>query len=301
MAQRKSLMGYFRRLSILVLIFLFSASFAPRRIDYRDAMFKNVCKDLKHDVLLYYIFVDTKTTAPWSEFDIQSTIDSVRVAIAWLQEQAQKESIPLKIKSDYYMGPEYSTVNRNLPQPSVVQSITEPNFKTGLKNINIWADAIVKKIGTTLNIASKDGIPEVKNPRNKERLIAYLRDTYQVESVALVFMVNNYFKTDISVQINTFNTDDVEFAVVSYKYPSEIAHNFLHLYGAADLYETPFRRNDKKIQQLQSMFPNEIMMDPYARKISTLDMSDYTKYLIGWKPDFDKSFEPLFTDRAFNF
>jgi hypothetical protein len=260
-----------------------------------------VCKDLKHDVLLYYIFVDTKTTAPWSEFDIQSTIDSVRVAISWLLDQAQKNNIPLKIKSDYYIGPEFSTVNRNLPQPSVIKSLAEPNVKTGIKNINTWADAIVKRIGTTLNISAKDGIPEIKNPRNKERLIAYLRDTYQVESVALIFMVNNYFKADISVQINTFNTDDVEFAVVSYKYPAEIAHNFLHLYGAADMYPTSFRRNDSKIKQLQSMFPNEIMTDPYARKISTLEISDYTKYLIGWKPDYDKSYEPLFTDKAYNF
>lgn len=294
-------MVYYKRLFLLTLILLISASFAPRKIDYRNAMFKNVCKDLKHDVLLYYIFVDTKSTAPWTEFDIQSTIDSVRVAILWLQEQAMKENIPLKIKSDYYIGPEYSTVNRNLPQPSVVGSVTEPNLKNGLKNINSWADAIAKRVGTTLNIPAKDGIPEVKNPRNKERLIAYLRDTYQVESVALIFMVNNYFKTDISIQINTFDTEDVEFAVVSYKYPAEIAHNFLHLYGAADMYETPFRRNDGKIEQLRSLFPNEIMQDPYAKKISTLDMSSYTKYLIGWKTDYDKVYEPLFTDRAFNF
>jgi hypothetical protein len=264
-------------------------------------MFKNVCKDLKHDVLLYYIFVDNKTTSPWTEYDIQSTVDSVKVAIRWLEEQARKNNVPLKIKSDYYIGPEFTTVNRNLPQPSVQKSVTEPNLKTGLKNINMWADAIAKRVGTTLNIAAKDGIPDVKNPKNKERLIAYLRDTYQVESVALIFMVNNYFKNDISIQINTFNTEDVEFAVVSYKYPAEIAHNFLHLYGAADMYETAFRRNDSKIDQLQKLFPNEIMMEPYARKLTGLEISDYTQYLIGWKNDYNPAYESLFTDRAYNF
>ncbi|NJK96118.1 MAG: hypothetical protein HC905_15480 [Bacteroidales bacterium] len=191
-------------------------------MDYRNAMYKNVCKDLKHDVLIYLIFVDNKTTAPWTEFDIQSTIDSVNIARLWLQEQARKNNIPLKIKTDYYIGPEYSTISKNLPQGTVYNSILEPNLTTGLKSINSWADAIAKKAGSTLNIPEKDGIPEVKTPRNKERLIAYLRDAYQVESVALLFMVNNYFKTDISVQINTFNTQDIEFAVVSYKYPSEI-------------------------------------------------------------------------------
>jgi hypothetical protein len=48
-----------------------------------------------------------------------------------------------------------------------------------------------------------------------------------------MFFVNNYFKADISIAMNTLSSDDIEFAIVSYKYPAEIAHNFLHLYGAA--------------------------------------------------------------------
>lgn len=299
--QTQEQMRFFTRFTFLTFIFLFSASFLIKRIDYRKGMFNNVCKDLKHDALVYFVFVDNKTTSPWTEFDIQSTIDSVGVAVRWLQEQARKNNIPLKIKSDYYIGPEFSTINRSLPQGSVSSSLTEPNVPAGVKNINAWADVIAKRIGTTLNISEKDGIPGIKSPRTKERLIAYLRDAYQVESVALIFFVNNYFKSDISIYINTFNTDDVEFAVVSYKYPSEIAHNILHLYGAADMYKTPYRRNENKIEQLQKMYPNEVMLDPYAKNISKLEISDYTKYLIGWKNDFDKDLENLFTDKAYNF
>ena len=276
-----------KRLLILGFVILFATSFSLRRIDYRHAMYKNVCKDLKNDVLLYYIFIDNKSTSPWTEYDIQSTVDSVKVAIKWLEGQARMNNVPLKIKSDYFIGTDYATISKNLPQGSVFKSVTEPNIKTGLVNINSWADGIAKRIGVTLNIPEKDGIRDIKTPRNKERLIAYLRDAYQVESVALIFMVNNYFKTDISIQINKFNTEDVEFAVVSYKYPSEIAHNFLHLYGAADMYETPFRRNEKKIKQLQKFFPNEVMLDPFSKNISKLEISDYTKYLIGWKNDYN--------------
>jgi hypothetical protein len=290
-----------KRILLICCIIIISTSFSFRRIDYRDAMFKNVCKDLKHEALLYFIFVDNKTTAPWTEFDIQSTIDSVNIAIRWLQQQAFINNIPLHIKTDYYIGPEYSTINKSLPQGTVYNTLTKPNLRTGLNEINSWADAIAKKAGASLNLSEKDGIPEIKNPRNKERLIAYLRDTYKVESVALLFMVNNYFKTDISVQVNTFNTSDVEFAVVSYKYPSEIAHSFLHLYGAADMYNSPFRKNDKKIKQLQEMYPNEIMLDPYAKNISKLEIGDYTKFLIGWKEQFDPKLEPLFIDKALNF
>ena len=140
-----------------------------------------------------------------------------------------------------------------------------------------------------------------KNPKNKERLIAHLRDEYNVESVALLFLVSNYYKEDISIAINTLDTQDVEFAIVSYKYPSEIAHNILHLYGAADLYKTPFRRNDKKIKEALQLFPEDIMQDPDANDIWSLEIGEFTKYLIGWTDDLDSEFHFLLTDKIVNF
>jgi len=264
-------------------------------------MHKNVCKDLHHSVLMYFIFVDTKTTAPWTEFDIRSTLDSIAIAKRWILEQAKKYNAQVTIQTDYYIGKDYTTITKNLPYGSVYESAITPNFKEGLLELNSWADWIAKKAGTSLNIPKKDGIPEVKNPRNKERLIAYLRDAYKVESVALFFMVNNYFKTDISLQVNTMSTSDVEYAIISFKYPSEIAHNFLHLYGAADLYKTLYRRNEKKIKQLSEMLPNEIMQDPYAKNISNLEISEYTRYLIGWQDTIDPIWNEFFIDKHINF
>jgi hypothetical protein len=289
------------RFFVLACILIISGSFSFQRIDYRTAMHKNVCKNLKNEVLLFFIFVDNKTTTPWTEFDIKSTIDSVAVAKRWLIEQAQKYNIPLNIKTDYYIGKDYSTINKSLPNASVYKSATEPNLKKGLKSLNDWADFIARKTGATFNLVQKDGIPEIKNPRNKERLIAYLRDEYKVESVALLLMVNNYYKTDISLQINTMATDDVEFAIVSYKYPSEIAHNMLHLYGAADLYKTLYRRNESKIKKLAELLPNEIMQEPYAKNIKDMEISEYTRYLIGWQDAIDAKWESFFTDRLANF
>ncbi len=277
------------------------SGFSFEKVDYRAGMYKNVCKDLRHDVLLYFIFIDSKTTAPWTEFDIKSTLDSVGVAVKWLMQQAQLNNIPLNIKTDYFIGNEYSTINRNLPLGTIEKTATTPNLKKGLENLNDWADQIARKAGAKFNITQKDGIPEIKLPRNKERLIAYLRDEYKVESVALMFFVNNYFKADISIAMNTLSSDDIEFAIVSYKYPAEIAHNFLHLYGAADMYPTIFRRNSKKARELAQMYPNEIMLDPYARKINDLNMSEYTKYLIGWSDLVSPKLEPFFIDKGKNF
>lgn len=283
-------------IAVILLFSLIPSGYSLRKTDYRDARMKNVCKDLRGNALLYFIFIDNRTTSPWTEFDIQSTIDSVRVAINWLHAQAKNNNIPLNIISDFYIGEEYTTITKNLPAGTVRESITAPNMKKGAELINTWADGIAKIAGNSLPIKEKEGLPEIQNPRNKERLVAYLRDENNVESVALFFMVDNYYRTDISVAMNTMNTEDVEFAIVSYKYPSEIAHNLLHLYGAADLYSTPFRQNIRKIRLLQSEFPDDIMQDPYGKNIWSLEISPYTKYLLGWTNDIDYRYEPYLTD-----
>ncbi len=290
-------MKTFLKIYFISVILLIMSGFSEQRIDYRSGRFNNVCKDLKNDVLLYFVFIDTKTTSPWTEFDIRSTIDSMDVAVSWIEKQAENNNVNLHIKTDYYIGKEFATITRNLPLSTVKESITEPNLKSGLIQINKWADNLSKKVGESFVIKEKDGIPQQQNPKDTERLIAQLRDDFGVESVALIFLVNNYFRTDISFAVNTLTNDDVEFAIVSYKYPAEIAHNFLLLYGASDLYKTPMRKSSKKIKMANEFFSNEIMQDPYAKNIWGLDISDFTKYLIGWSNELDPRYEPLLTDK----
>jgi hypothetical protein len=266
-------------------------------IDFRAGRYNNVCKDLKNDVLLYFVFVDTRTTYPWTEFDILTTIDSIQVAARWMEHQARKHNIPLNIKTDYYIGDEFTTIQRNLPRKSIRETLDEYNLVKGMEALSRWGDYVSKIIGESLYVKEKDGIPMQKQPSNKERLIAFLRDEYQVESVALLFMVNNYFRSDISLAINTLHNEDVEFSVVSYKYPTEIAHSLMHLYGAADLHETPFRRSSRKIKQAAQFFPDDIMSEVYARSLSSIEIGDFTRYMIGWTDDLDPKYESLLTER----
>ena len=284
----------------LLALLLFPTSFSIKRLDFREGMFKNVCKDLKNDVLLYLIFVDTRETTPWTEYDIRSTLDSMAVAVDWLHKQARENNITLNIKTDYYIGEQYATINKNLPLGTIVRSCSEPRFRKGIISLNKWSDNIARIAGASFYITDKDGIPEVKQPKNKERLIAHLRDENNVESVALLYMLNNYYKTDISIPINIFSTDNIEYAIVSYKYPSEISHNFLHLFGAADLHKTHYRRSEKRIRFAEQEFPNEIMHDPYAKKIHEMEVSDFTKYLIGWIDTIDENYQFLFYDKMLN-
>ncbi len=281
----------------LFLTMLACMSASAPSVDFRAGRYNNVCKDLRDDVLLYFVFVDTRTTSPWTEFDILTTIDSIHVAAKWLEAQAESHGIPLNIKTDYYIGNEFATIRRNLPEKSIAETIEKQGLVRGMESLSRWGDYISKIIGESVYIKEKDGIPEQRQPNNKERLIAYLRDEFQVESVALLFMVNNYYRSDISLAINTLHNEDVEFAVVSYKYPSDIAHGFLHLFGAADLSESPFRRSRRKARLAESAFPDDLMTEVYARPMHELEIGEFTSYMIGWTQGLSPDYETLLTER----
>lgn len=290
----------YRSILCLVLLVLCTSG-SVRRVDFRRGIKNNVCKDLSGKVLVYYVFIDSKNTSPWTEYDIRSTIDSVEIALRWLKQQAEVNQMPLTIMSDYFIGNEFTTIRKNLEHGSVASTASTPNLRKGVESLNKWADGIASRIGKEVEISNKDGLPEIKNPRTKERLVAHLRDKHEVESVCLLFMVNNYFKNDISLAINQMGNNDVEFAIVSYKYPSVIAQNILTLFGAADLSKSLYRRNEKKIKLAEQFFPNDIMGDVYGKSLETVHLGEITKYLVGWENNLDPKYQPLLTDNFAGF
>ncbi|MEX0981695.1 MAG: hypothetical protein WD577_02060 [Bacteroidales bacterium] len=288
-----------RKIIAIILPVLLISSGPTGKKDFSAARKNNVCKVLKDDVLLYFVFIDTRTTHPWTEFDILTTIDSIHVAKRWIEEKAAKAGVILNIKTDYYIGNEYTTINRNLPKKDLQESIREPNLNKGIYSLNRWADYVAKTVGESLYIEDKDGIPVTSKPNNKERLIAQLRDDYAVESVALMFFVNNYFRDDISISINTMETTDVEFSIVSYKYPAEISKYFLKLFGGVDLNKSHERKSNRKVKIARQYFPNDIMQDVNAKNLTDLDIGSFTAYMIGWYNVLESKYEPLLTDGVF--
>jgi hypothetical protein len=284
------------KIMLVAFLLLVPQGFSGRKTDFLKGRHNNVCKDFKDNVLVYTIFVDSRETAPWTEFDIRTTLDSLKIAVRWLSDQAKKQGMTLNLMNDYYIGPEYTPVKRALPQGTIKESVSQRRFKQGITLLNEWADFVAKRAGSTLNIEQKDGIPDIPTPKNVERLIAFLRDEKQAESVALLFMLNNYYRNDISIPVNQLDDKDIEFAMISYKYPAVIAQNILSLFGAADLYETVYRKNDKKIKMAKDLLPNDIMQDAYARNIDQFEISNLTKYLIGWENKLDGPYKALLTD-----
>jgi hypothetical protein len=255
----------------------------------------NVCKKLIGNVVLYAIFVDTKESKAWSEYDINSTLDSINRAIHWIEKKAAENNKSLDIEVHYPQNNHKIPIALDFPRKTLSGTLFQSSFSAGLRSIQSWSDKIAATAAKTLPPDTSKIITTRNSMADKERLIARLRDIYQTDNVALIYFVNNYYKDELSVTFNINSKDLVEYSIVSFKQPAVIAHEFLHLFGAWDLYITPFDNNkEAKKRKAFAMkeFPNEIMAFAY-RDIDSLDLCPFTKYCVGWDKQLDKKYTEM--------
>lgn len=173
------------------------------------------------------------------------------------------------------------------------------NTPNGYKKLDKWADLIAKTAGQSL---PKDVSKIIRPPASiteRELLIARLRDIHKTDNVALIYFVNNFYKKETSFAIHTRSSNNIEYAVISFKNSAVIAHELLHLFGATDLYISHYdhkRKMQKKKKVVMKEFPDEIMAYSY-RRIETLTISPITKYLIGWDYQLDPKYKNILFKR----
>lgn len=261
---------------------------------------RNVCKTLTNKVVLYAVFVDSKYSLPWTAYDIESTLDSIKIAKDWLMEQAKEQEIPLEIEIVHHENNGVIPIAANFPRKTVKENIY---LSYGIRSMSGWADKVARVAGKSFPLDSSEKVATKNKMNNKERLVARLRDIYQTDNVALIYFLNNYHKDDISVAINTETDADVEFAIVSYKEPAVIAHEFLHLFGANDLYVRYADVKNKKLtsrkEAIANLHPDEIMLSAY-KNINKLTISPYTKYLIGWENELQSVYKEIMVGKKVN-
>ena len=103
----------------------------------------NVCKKLQGEVILYAIFVDSKYTLPWTEYDINSTLDSIHLATNWLNQQAKASGINLNIKIDYHQNDKnIIPITGNFTRKRLSSTLLGIN---GKYHVDRWADKIGKE------------------------------------------------------------------------------------------------------------------------------------------------------------
>lgn len=280
---------------LLIVLFIFLEScITTKKMNVMFASVNNnVCRRLSGKVVVYAIFVDSKETKPWSDYDIRSTLDSLRKGMDWLELQAKKDSIPLDIQIDCNkknngIVPVYQEFSKKTLSATLYK---KPLF-SGVKDIHKWADKVAIEAGKNL-LKDTSRLVKTKNKlSDRERLIARLRAIHRTDNIALMYLINNYHTDEMSLTLDANSNHNVEYCIVSYKYPSVFAHEFLHLFGAWDLYITPFdnkRKAVKRKNMAMEMFPNEIMAFAY-RRIESLEISPFTKYTIGWTNELEKKY-----------
>ena len=250
----------------------------------------NVCKKLSGHVILYAIFVDTKYTQPWSEYDITSTLDSITKAARWLENLAKENDMPLDIDVKYHQNGKIIPLVNNFPDKTLSKTLYSPAPSFGVPKLDRWSDRIARTAGFSLPKDTSKIVKTFNRMTDRERLIARLREMYKTDNVAVIYFINDYYSEDISLALHTGNRSSPEYAIVSYKRPAVIAHEFLHLFGALDLYISPFdkkKKNLKKKAEVMKLFPNEVMAFAY-RQLDSLNISPFTKYLIGWDNELEE-------------
>jgi hypothetical protein len=256
----------------------------------------NVCKILKGRVIVYAIFVDSKHSKPWTKYDINSTLDSLKIGMDWIMQKANADCIDLNIEIDFHKTAKGTIpIYNDFPRRTLSGTLYKTPLFSGIKDIYRWADKIAIEAGKSLPRDTSWIIRTQNKANNRERLVARLRDIHKTDNIALMYFINNYYAEEVSVTFDINSHENVEFSIVSFKKPAVIAHEFLHLFGAWDLYITPFdtkRSAIKKKKQAMELFPNEIMAFAY-KDIDSLEIGQFTKYAIGWEKQLDKKYSDL--------
>jgi len=250
----------------------------------------NACKKLAGHVVLYAIFVDTRYTQPWSEYDIISTLDSINKAAQWLEKLAKENNIILDVDVKYHQNGKIIPLVNNFPDKTLSRTLFSPVPSIGVPKLDRWSDRIARAAGPSLPKDTSKIVKTFNRLTDRERLIARLRDMYKTDNVAVMYFINDYYSEDISLAIHTGNSTSPEYVIVSFKRSAVIVHEFLHLFGALDLYISPFDRKKKSLKkkaEVMKLFPNEVMAFAH-RPLDSLNISPLTKYLIGWDNELDE-------------
>ena len=247
---------------------------------------QNVCRLLKDSIIIYAVFVDASEFHPWSEYDIESTLDSIERATNWLSDQARmaKKHIGINIVNHKQRGKLSISERQAKTGYPLNTNRFESNKKSHLIRHQFWVDQISKHCGRAIKKPNSSKIATGNKIRNSERLVAALRTKYKTDNIALMFFVNGYFENKKSYAFHTsFGGSFVEYAIITNKNPSVIAHEFLHLFGAVDLYPNHQFSN---FNELSAKYPNEVMRVVH-KDLSKLQISPITKYFIGWQDSLD--------------
>jgi hypothetical protein len=247
---------------------------------------QNTCNLLKDSILIYAVFVDTDIYHPWTEFDINTTMDSLNKATIWLQQKAKTYSKTLQFECiNYHNGGKLTIYEKSAKVSLTMNGLF---IKTEKKNKRLisWSDGIAKIAGKALKYTPSTKISKRLKIVNIQTLNQALRDKFHKENVSILFFVNGYYGNHPSYTFNSESNRFAEYSIITNKNPAVICHEILHLFGAVDLYPNTAYPNFN-FNELEQTYPNEIMRVQH-KEIAKLIISPITAYFVGWQDSLDK-------------
>lgn len=245
----------------------------------------NVCKTLTDSVVLYAIFVDVEIYNPWTHFDVMSTRDSIQKACHWIESKGVDFGKKVHIQPVFYEKDKKLTINEKKYKASLTINGLKVNTKRKHRKLGSWADIIAKSVGTSVKMTKTENIDKKLKIKNLQTLNLALRNNMNRENVAMMFFVNGYYENHPSITLYSNSNEHVEYSIITSKHSSVIAHEFLHLFGALDLYPN-YAFPNFNYSEINKAFPNEIMNIQH-NEIEKLMISPITSYFIGWQDTLD--------------
>ncbi len=274
------------------LFFLLSCK-SSKEIDTRWARDRNIGTKLIGKTVIYTIFVDSKTSYPFSGYDINSTKDSLNRVYNWVTEEAKRYNQNLEIIPQYYQSSTKLSITKNLPSNRLYDSFSDGEYAEESK-LGKWANAVIKIADKELKLPVGQTLPSKPKLKAFESLVAKLKLIHKAENVVVFFMINNYYVMDVSVVLNFMQDKEVEFAINSGKNTNMIAIQLLSLFGAQSLNSASYSSHSiKKIEIAQKKFPKDVMLD-YQSDLGVLNIGEFTAYMLGWKSDVNPEYADLF-------
>lgn len=246
---------------------------------------QNTCNLLKDSILIYAVFVDTDIYHPWTEFDISTTIDSLKKATSWLEQEAGKYSKSVHFECVNYRDGGKLTVYERTARVSLgINGLFIKQKK--VKHLISWSDGIAKLAGKGLKYTPSSKISKRLKIVNVQSLNQALRDKYKRENACILFFVNGYYENHPSYTYNSESNRFAEYSIITNKNPAVISHEIIHQFGGVDLYPNGAYPNFN-FKELEENYPNEIMRIQH-KEISKLMISPISAYFVGWMDSLDK-------------
>lgn len=256
---------------------------------FRD---RNVCKKLTGEVLVYPVFVEQKKGQKWAEEDRVQYLDSLQVALMWIQKQATDDNIKLNFVTHAHP----KVMKKGLPGKSVNEAVKMLGGSKSFVKFNKHYNAISKKVASSIE-KKQELEPFVTKIKSKERLVAKLRNIYQVESVVLIFVHKPEGLSHLYKNLNSLSNTDVEYIVTTFQAPTVLAYQVLQLFGAAPMSYNSGKKKEKASKLIvEEMFPSDVMAN-LGKGIQGLIMGDYTKYLVGWSNKKKEYYKSMLSER----